>query len=421
MIRASALYIVIVISLVIAVICSFLLMAAYIYQEQYAVKTRFDRLSNNLSSGINILLATKDSSYRQGKLFNLYEGDQDSVLLRTMTWGIYDLGIAEAFKGRDMLFKVFSTAYCIDSTKWAAVYLADEDRPLSLSGNTELVGNAYLPKAGLKPAYVDNQAYQGDKRLIIGKQYDSERKLPALNKNILQLLERLFSSGPSHMTKKLLTDSLNRSFRDSSLKIRLGTNALAISNTRLSGNIILYADTLLTIDSSAVLNNVLVFAKAILIKKGFHGNCQLFARDSISIGANCTFTYPSCLGILRIKTPMVGHPAQINLGENSSFTGTIFTYEKELSGIPSVINLAKGVQVNGQIYAQNSLSTKDKVTINGSVFVNRFSYQSAFTRYENYLINLKINAPALSRYYLTSGLLPVASTDKKILQWLETN
>jgi hypothetical protein len=81
--------------------------------------------------------------------------------------------------------------------------------------------------------------------------------------------------------------------------------------------------------------------------------------------------------------------------------------------------LDKGALVNGQVYAQHILSTKDNAAVKGSVFTTRFMYQTAFSRYENYLINLKIDAPALSAYYLTSDLTPVASSEKKILQWLE--
>jgi hypothetical protein len=123
--------------------------------------------------------------------------------------------------------------------------------------------------------------------------------------------------------------------------------------------------------------------------------------------------------LLRYKSPTIGFPPQINVGENSRISGVIFTYEKETSALPATISVAKGAEITGQIYAQHIFSTKDNASVKGSVFTTRFMYQTTFSRYENYLINLKIDAPALSAYYLTSDLIPVASSEKKVLQWLE--
>jgi hypothetical protein len=419
MLKGSALYMVIIIALVIAVLCSSLILAAYFFRGQYLIKARYDRLQNNLSSGVHLLLHTKDTAYLQGKTIRLFNNDLDSVRLKTIHWGLYDIGVAEAFQQRDTVFKVFSMACGIDSPKWAAVYLIDEDRPVSVSGKTSVRGDAFLPKAGVQAAYVDNKAYQGDKRLIIGKTHDSQRKLPPLNQKRLNTLEHLFNAQGLPAVPNRAPDSLIRSFRAPTYRVKLDKRNPVLRDTYLSGNMIIYSDTLLTIDSTARLNNVLVFAKAILVKSGFRGTCQLFASDSISLERNCRLGYPSCLGILRYKSPLVGFPPQISIGQNTKVNGAIFTYEKEVSALPATINLGKGAKITGQVYAQHNISTRDSVTIAGSVFTARFVYQTAFTRYENYLINLKIDAGALSRYYLTSDLMPVASNEKKILQWLE--
>ncbi|HEY2583462.1 MAG TPA: hypothetical protein VGI43_16740, partial [Mucilaginibacter sp.] len=110
MIKASALYIVIIIALVIGVICSSLIVAAYFYKTQYQKKFRYDQLENNLNSGINILLAGNDSAYSAGKTVSLFNNDADSVLIKQISLGVYDIGIAEAFIQKDTLFKSFSIA-----------------------------------------------------------------------------------------------------------------------------------------------------------------------------------------------------------------------------------------------------------------------------------------------------------------------
>jgi hypothetical protein len=417
MVKASAIYLVIIIALVIAIICSSLIAAAYFYRAQYQAKFRSDRLQNNLSSCVHLLLTSRDDAYLQSKTMSLFNNGDDSATLKKTTWGIYDVNVATVFKQRDTLFKVFTTAHGIDSSKWAAIYLIDEDRPLSVSGKTTINGTAYIPKAGVKPAYVDNKAYQGDKRLIIGQKHDSQRLLPPLNDSRLNLLKAFFNSSDS--SRSAITDTVKRSFRQSTYQVHFGKNAITLKNISLSGNIILYSDTLLTIDSTASFSNILIFAKAILVKSGFRGNCQLFATDSIGIEKNCSLDYPSCLGLLRYQTPLIGFPAQINIGQNSRISGTVFSYEKEKSGLPAMISLGKNAVIKGQVYAQHIFQTSDNAEIDGSVFTGRFMYQSQFTRYENYLINLTINSGDLSSYYLTSELLPVAAKQKKVLQWLE--
>ncbi len=421
MLKASALYIVIILALVIAIICSSLIVSAYFYKLQYQKKFRYDVLQDNMASGVNILLADNDAAYLQEKTFSLFDTDADSIFLKKLPWGVYDIGVVKAFIQKDTLYKVFSIANTIDSTKWAALYLIDEDRPLSVSGKTMIKGDAYIPKAGIKPAYVDNKAYEGDKRLVIGKQHNSDKKLPALNQERLTQLQNYLSNtihGDSTLSK---ADSVNQSFLSPTQVIAFKKRPQIIKNITLSGNIILLSDTSITIDSSAVLNNVMVFARSMKVNNGFHGNCQLFATDSISIGQRCRFDYPSCMGVIRFTPQVVRSSEKIKIGAHTIFNGIIFTYEKNTNELQPLIEIGKNVRVSGQVYSQGLLKFTDDSEIDGNVTTSRFIYQNTFTLFENYLINIKLNSPALSPYYLTSELTPVSAKKKKIMQWLETN
>jgi hypothetical protein len=421
MLKASALYIVIIIALVIAVLCSSLIVAAYFYKIQYQKKIRYDQLENNLGSGINILTASTDTSYAIAKTFSLFNNETDSVSIKRVFWGMYNIGVAEAFNQKDTLYKTFSIANTIDSSKWAALYLVDEDRPFSLSGKTTIKGDAYIPKAGVQQAYVDGKSYEGDKRLIIGTRHVSEKKLPVLEENRLKLFDQYFQLDPKGDNTLLKRDSLQASFLNPTRFINFKKEAKTIDHIYLSGNIVLFSDTTITIDSTAVFKDVLVFAKAIVVKSGFKGNCQLFAADSIRVDSNCRFNYPSCLGVLRFQSPIVTSQAKITLGNNTNFTGIVFTYEKAEKALKPLIAIGKNVKIVGQVYSQGILELKDNAEMDGSVFTSRFLYKNSFTLFENYLINTTINSKALSPYYLTGELLPVASKKKKVLQWLEAN
>jgi hypothetical protein len=421
MLKASALYIVIVIALVIGLLCSSLIVAAYFYKIQYQQKIRYDKLANNLSSGIHILLAGTDTAYNNGKTFSLFGGDADSVSLKKITWGLYDIGVVKVFIQKDTLYKTFSIASTIDSAKWAAIYLVDQDRPFSLSGKTTVRGDVYIPKAGVQEAYVDNKAYQGDKRLIIGTKHNSEKTLPVLDNSRLSRLQAYFNSNIQTDSTLTPKDSLQQSFLSPTRFFNFKKKAQIMENINLKGNIVLLSDTSITIDSTANLSNIVVFAKSIHVKTGFHGSCQLFAADSITVEGHCLFNYPSCMGILRFQSAGAGKQENLTIGPGVTFNGILFTYEKAENKLKPSISIGKHTRVSGQIYSQGMLELKDSTEVAGSVFTSLFYYRNTFTLFENYLINTTIDSKALSPYYLTGDLLPGAGKKEKILQWLETN
>jgi len=418
MLKASALYLVIVIALVIGLICSSLVAVAYFYRAEYQKKFRQDRLNHNLLSGINLLLAAPDAAYKEPQRIALFGSDGDSIIVQKQPWGIFDIGTVRAFAQSDTIYKAFSIGGAVDFAKWAALYIADDDRPISVSGKTRIEGIAFLPKAGIQTAYVDNKAYEGDKRLVIGQKKISDKTLPTLDAGRLQVLDSYFQQKGDARNPG---DSINISYLKATKTLDFKKQAYTLSNIRLKGNLVLRSDTALTIDSSAKLDNVLVFAPAIIIKEGFRGTCQLFATNSISVAKNCRFDYPSCLGIIRSTTGKFSAQAKITVGEASAISGTVFTWEKTPGAIKAVIRLSKKDTISGQVYSQDGLSLKDGCVIYGSLYTQRFLYQNSFTLYENYLINAELNSHGLSPYYLGSSMLPAISKKKKILQWLEGN
>jgi hypothetical protein len=420
MLKASSLYIVIIISFIIAVICSSLIAAAYFYRLSYQKKFRYDNLQNNLQSGINLLLSEREAPYREMEKISLFNNDVDSVITGKLPWGIFDIGIVRAYIQQDTLQKSFMIAKNIDSAKWVALYLIDEDRPLSVSGQTLIRGNVRIPKAGIRAAYVDGKAYKGDPKFVDGHIYNSEREIPAFGPLKLEQLNNAFSD-PGQSVPLPLDDSLlENSFFKRTLFLKADGKS-GIKNIDIKNNIILYSDTTLYIDSTAHLDHMVIFAKSVIFGQGFRGNCQVFARDSVIVGKNAVFTYPSCIGLLPTSGQKTGMPPKVSIGEATRFDGVIFYYEKEKPTIPTIISLGKKSKLTGRLYTQGTISLKDSVEIDGSVTCHKFLYQSNFTSYENFLINTRISAKALSPYYLTSDLLPMAGKKKKVLLWLEGN
>ena len=420
MVKASSLYIVLIVSFIIALICSSLIAAAYFYRISYQQKFRYDRLQNNLQSGISLLLSERESTFPGTEKTSLFDNDIDSVITLQQHWGVFDVGSAQAFIQQDTLRKSFMLAKSIDSAKWSALYLIDEDRPLSVSGQTSIRGNVRIPKAGIRAAYVNNQAYKGDPKFVDGHIYNSEKTVPALDDKRLSQLTAQLSGNPEALPFPLNDSLIENSFFEPVRCLKLD-GLFTLKNMTLKGNIILYSDTTLFIDSTVKLSRVLIFAKSVVIGNGFKGNCQIFASDSVSAGKGAVFTYPSCIGLLPAPGRRTGLPPKVSMGEKARFDGLIFSYEKEKAPLPATIYFGKGSRITGQLYNTGTVALKDSVQINGSITCRKFLYQTDFTAYENFLINVRINAKALSPYYLTSDLLPVAKKRKKVLLWLEGN
>ena len=409
---------VIVIALVIAVICSAIIVAGYFYRAQYQSSFRIAKLQRNLASATNIILADTDNTYDKGTSFALFDEADDSVSVQRSTWGIFDLGIAKAFKQTDTIYNVFTVANAVDTAKWITLYVPDEDRPLSVSGKALIRGNARIPKSGIREAYIDGNGYEGDKRLVIGKKQNSSRELPQLNPQRLQSLENFLQPLVNIKTWVPGRDTIRNSFLQPLRYLYLGKNVSTLHDIYIDGNVVIASDTTLTIEGSATLRNVIVVAPGIIISNDFHGQGQFFATDSISVGERCIFNYPSCLATLRNNVLGKGR-ALISIGNQTTVNGTIAVWQKMKASQVPLLKMGKNVTVKGQLYSQGIISYKEKNTVYGSIFTNRFLYQNNFSAYENYLIGNTIDAKKLSPYYLSGMLLPSANPKNKVLQWLE--
>ena len=417
MIRGSALYLVIIIALVIATLCSSMIVATYFYKLQQQRKFRFDRLENNLESGISIILS--DSVYYPAeKIIDLYKNQEDTISIQKIPWGFYDLGVVKAHFQKDTLIKSFLIGSKQDSLKRWVIYLSDEERPLYVSGRTYLKGVAYLPKSGIKESYVEGISYEGDERLLIGQKQVSKETLPPLNINRLNFLEvnqSSFFNGDSSFNG---ISAISNSFLDQTRKFYFKNMIQIIRDISLKGNIILFSNNHITIDSTASLDNIIVFANSISIKSGFAGRVQMFAKETIIIEKHCVFKYPSAVGVIKQKTSLNQQP-RIALGDSSVFQGILFTYEKDKSDAQTLIDIGKDTRIEGEVFSRGMIRFKDGAVIHGSITANRVIYETNSTLFENYLVNTTINSELLSPYYLTSAVFSVASSKRKVLEWLD--
>src|SRR5215217_24524 len=369
MIRSSALYISLIVSLLILLVCGAMLMVGYTYKMQERKQERRIQLARNIASGTQLVLLSSfrsDTSFRLS-LFNEAKqspGLADSVLLEKRTWGLYETALVETWAGRDTLSKAFLIGYAPEDTL-KVFYLADEDRPVSISGKSKISGMAFLPKSGIRAAYVESSGY-ADKTLVYGKTVDSDRFIPEPDgKAWEKLADWIFGLRSRHTVTSGPADSVSNSFLNQVQVIRLDAHAQIPAGTVVSGNVVFLADSSITLSGDARLKNVILIAPFIRIDDRFDGSVQALATDSISTGNQVHLRYPSAMMILNLDT--ISFQPRISVGEQSLLEGQLIAYEKERSLLMPIIEIGKGSVVKGEIWSKGYVALSKSARVEGSV------------------------------------------------------
>jgi len=412
MIRSSALYISLIISILIALICGSILLVSFMYKMHESKLQRYERLNRNALSA-SILVMHESFLYNQVERISLFEGKDDwgdSAILEKRQWGVYELGLVTTFKNTDSVKKAFLIGSEADNTT-TALYIADEDRPVSISGKARIEGTAYLPKSGIKAAYVGESSYDG-KELVYGKVLESTRDLPVANSTLISGLNELLR-GSNSQQKESLPDSLTHSFFKKVKRIHLSPSSPVLSNNRISGNIIISADSLIQVDALSSLDQVILVAPHVKVSSGFKGRLQIIASDSITIESSVTLGYPSAL--ILIKPDTAGFQPKLNIGENSVVQGQVFAWEKTRSQMMPLISIGKGSTVKGEIWSKGYVQLGQNSIVNGSVSAIRLIANISSIIYENYLIDVLISRSSLSKYYSGSKMFNSAGKSGSLL------
>jgi hypothetical protein len=419
MLKGSALFIVIIISFVIGILCTSLVFISYFQRFQVQTDLRIKRLDANSSSGINLLLSSLDMvGYGEENTLDLFGEERDSVYLKRISWGIFDIGIAKAFSNQQSNTKIAQYGY--KPTKYAksAIYLTDQNRPLSLAGNTLIKGDCYLPLAGIRKGYIEGQSYSRDE-LVFGEKLPSGSTLPAMNPQIIDRLKAYLSRGKKILPQEgdvnvdLDLDTLNRSFLENSLMIT-SNGGITLENKIYSGQVIIHSSKSVTIKASAVLDNILIFAPYIFFEDEFKGKVQAYASDSLIVGKKCSFNYPSVLGLLKLDQP--GKQPFIHIGEETLFKGIVFTYSELDDLEQTLVKLEKETELEGQVIVNGFVEIYGQVF--GNVSCNRFRLKTLISSFDNHLFNTTIDYTKLSPHFVGSELW-MAEKERKVVAWLE--
>lgn len=410
--QASALKLTVIVSLVITILLGGLI-SLYAYHQRHT--DRFFRQSTLLQVMDNALSIAQSSylPYTDTLLYGVPYNDSN-IRIQKSVWGLYDVATVCVHDEIDSLRKAFLLGSQQMDT--VVLYVADEDRNLSVSGNTRIKGNASLPQAGIKPAFVDGKYYEGKEIIIEGKKRYSERELPAIAHHRINPIYSVMPHIPI-LDFRDLPDQQGQSFFLPTIHAH-SPAPIDLSHYELAGNIVLYSDTAIHIGQASNLKQLICIAPFISVEADFRGSLQLFATDSISIGERTILEYPSAVVLQADRSE---GQKKLLIQKDSQIHGTILLSEEERSPLPHNLEFGENCTVYGDLICFGMLQYKKNLSVHGATYCYRFITQTPSSLYENYLIDLELDRAILSPHFLHGYVwnIPQEKQINQILTWLD--
>jgi len=382
-IQSSAMYYALFLSVIFALLLGGLILLSG-FNQNFAIQMDIhNRLIDNARSGVAYGQVNFQSLENDTPIdIRLFGEGIDSVEITKKAWGAYTVIKANAYHLQQSATKIAFLGGK-ESEKLPNLYIADHGKPISLCGDARIEGMCFLPKSGLKRAYIEGKSYQGGK-MIYGSVQDAEKHLPAIQSNVD--LTETSAMEFAHWTN-YEGDSIIRSFQDQGIHIVADTY-LSLTNEVVEGQVLITARDSIFVGKDAQLSNTILKAKVIHFEAGFKGTIQAFASERITVEEQVQLLYPSVLAITEKTFPQEQH-ALIEIREQAQVLGTVFTHSEQpnFRKLP-LVRIAPEARINGLVYSMGR--TELKGTINGHLYSQKLYLKTAASAYENHLLDGKI-------------------------------
>lgn len=416
MVKASALHLALVIALVVTILLGSLIYLHYFYRSQTQKLNRWDTLQQGVEAA-SILSLSNDFPYTASdSLFTSVISTEDSIKISKQYWGFFDCVTISSWRHIDTLRRAFLAGRQVsDST---VLYIVDEDRPLSISGKTILQGTAFFPKSGIRPAFVDGEYYDGIAEMVRGHIKESTRSLPAAETDRIEKIHALYNEAKEADYPILPYEATLRQSFFQPTQIYHVSLPMSIMQDSIIGNIVIIADSAITISSRTHWQDAILIAPYIKFEDKVLAAGQFFAFDSLRVGKDVEVRYPSVLALLRADTAKTS--GQWSMGENSRLEGLALAYRASVADQKDVLELSKNTVIEGDVISYGMLKYTDPLTIHGTLHTYRFITQRPSSLYENYLINLRIEREKRHPHYVSPYFWSAEKKAKQaIVQWLK--
>ncbi len=402
--RAGALYYAILISLLITILTGFILVFNFYSSKLVGTSGKLDQVISDIYSAFDLLM---DSEIEPGtSTLDLYNDSTSVVDVYTEQWGAYYIITVESENEAYPLGKTAMIGFKDDSGDMTCLYLQDQKNNLSVTGNTSITGDVYLPESGIKPIVIEGRNYTG-KSLVKGKINKSLSRLPEINKDLFDDPET-DDYETFYFSEYNPGDTIYNSFKNDMMVFEAKK---PLADLVIIGKILIHSDEKIVVTKDCILEDVILIAPEIFVDEGFKGRFQAFATDSIRVSKDAELSYPSFL-MLHVDNSLHG---EINIEESAKISGGVCLYKEADLTIPhSVINIAEDAEISGIVYSNDMVELKG--TVKGRVYTSKFILRTASSAYENLLMDAVITMESYNEYFVE----PVIFKSQKfeLLKWV---
>jgi len=383
--KGGALYVAVIISILISIILSLFIVVAYFNIQSVQSQNSLMQLHLSMDSGFEI---ARSAYYRDGDNWQKMPFNNDSVKIRKLTWGCFTMVDVQA---KNSHFRIHKTGlFGTDATMDTALLVAEQNRPIGLAGKIKFNASCFLPKAGVKSAYIEGTSFS-DLNSVRPYIKQAPGYIPEIDENYLKNIEQA-QSELNLYTDSLISfipDVLNHSFQQKTAVIQQGS--VILNSQVLSNNIKIIASDLITVENTCQLNNILLVARKVIFKKGFKGTVHVIARDSIVTEDECEFNYPSSFCVYSNSGAAGSNPLVrgIFFGMHCKFKGGLLAANNKTQSSRMMIKLNRQFELVGNIYSSDYADAQG--SLYGSVFCRTLLLQTPSGVYENHLLNCLID------------------------------
>jgi hypothetical protein len=314
--------------------------------------------------------------------------NNDSIMVKKMAWGCFTL---VDVKAKNTHFKTHKTGlFGAASSLDTALMVAEQNKPIGLAGKIKFKAACYLPKAGVKSAYIAGTSFS-DLNSVRPFIKQAPGYIPEIDENYLKSIEQS-QSELNPYTDSLISfipDVINQSFQQKTAVIQQGS--VNLNKQVLSNNIKIIVSDLITVENTCQLNNILLIARKVIFKKGFKGTVHVIARDSIITEDECEFNYPSSFCVYSTSSSSTTNPVVrgIFFGTQCKFKGGLLAANIKSQSSRMMIRLNKQFELIGNLYSSDYADAQGNLY--GSFFCRTLLLQTPSGVYENHLLNCLID------------------------------
>lgn len=412
--NGGALYIALIISIVTGIILSVFILIGFYNQKQVLSQISFNQLRNNLNSAFNIAQSDYFQDYENNKWTSIGT-DNDSIRIKKIQWGAYSL-ISTETKNNHYYLKQ-SGLYGTTATNDTALLVCDQGRAIGLSGKIKFNGYCYFPKAGYKPAFVEGQSFNSTNP-INALIRQAPTSLPQLKKSFLDRMGNCISKFNPNTDSIVseLPDKLNNSFSAKTVVVQLEN--IHLNSNQLTGNLKLIGNNSVVVENTSSLNNILIVASTVRVKKGFTGSLNIIASDSIIVEEECVLNYPSSLTVINDEIQSKNLKG-LFIEKKATIYGSLICInakEASISDAPRLfIKLSAECEVYGLLYTEGYAHLQGKIY--GSAFCNKLLIKTASAVYENHMMDCEIDPKKYANSITVPGIFSQKSITK-CCKWL---